>query len=123
MKAKTSFGFVPVPSIFSLAMTLLTSFTLITLARQLSNRVAYAFGKVLLLEYPSSDLRSVKIRPVIVLLDTGDDDFLVAKVTSQSARDDFDAVLLDWEEGLRTESYACPHKLFTLDKALIVRNL
>jgi mRNA interferase MazF len=86
--------------------------------------VNYVFSDVLLLEYPSSDLRAIKIRPAIVLLDTGDEDLLVAKVTSQPARDPFDVALLDWEEeGLRTESFVRSHKLFTLDKALIVRRL
>lgn len=84
----------------------------------------YIFGDVVLLEFPSSDLRSAKIRPVIVLIDTGDEDFLVAKVTSQPARDAFDIPLMNWEEeGFRTESFVRSHKLFTLDKSFIVRRL
>lgn len=84
----------------------------------------YSFGDVLLLEFPSSDLRFVKIRPAIVVVDTGDEDFLVVKITSQPARDNFDVALQDWgEEGLRAESCVRFHKLFTLHKSLIIRRL
>ena len=65
-----------------------------------------------------------KIRPALVLLDTGDEDFVAAPITSQSRSSDFDLVLIDWQAaGLNVPSIARIHKLTVLAKADIARRL
>ncbi|WP_242057897.1 MULTISPECIES: hypothetical protein [Nostoc] len=44
----------------------------------------YQSGSVLLLKLPFSDAVTFKLRPVLLLLDTGDDDVIVARITSQT---------------------------------------
>lgn len=65
-----------------------------------------------------------KIRPALVLLDTGDDDFIAAPITSQLRHSDYDLAIKDWRAaGLNVPSYARVHKLTVLAKADIVRSL
>ena len=66
----------------------------------------------------------MRLRPAIVILDTGDDDIVVARVTSQGVRDEFDIEILDWESaGLALPSIVRIHKLATLDKRLVRHRL
>jgi mRNA interferase MazF len=84
----------------------------------------YSFGDVLLLHFPYTDSSATKPRPVIVLIDTADDDFLVARVTSQDAHSRFDVSLNDWgEAGLKLSSIVRLHKLVTLHKNRIIRTI
>jgi mRNA interferase MazF len=65
-----------------------------------------------------------KRRPAIVLLDTGDEDFVAAPVTSQVRLSEFDYLLGDWHmAGLIAPSSVRVHKLTVLPKADIVRRL
>jgi mRNA interferase MazF len=60
----------------------------------------------------------------LVLLDTGDDDILVARITAQVRQDDFDCELKNWADaGLRVPSTVRLHKLATLKKTLVERTL
>jgi hypothetical protein len=63
-------------------------------------------------------------RPAVVLLDTGDDDFVAAHITSQSRHSDYDLAIEDWRAaGLNIAEYARIHKLTVLAKDDIVRSL
>lgn len=65
-----------------------------------------------------------KIRPALVLLDTGDDDFVAAPISSQARLSDFDLALGDWHEaGLNVASTVRIHKLSVLPKSDIVRRI
>lgn len=65
-----------------------------------------------------------KIRPALVLIDTGDEDFIAAPITSQPRASEFDLVLADWQSaGLNVSSVVRVHKLTVLAKAEIVRRL
>ena len=84
----------------------------------------YSPGEIVLLEFPLADASATRRRPAIVLLDTGDSDFVAARVTSQSARDSFDVELNDWREsGLLLPSVVRVHKVATLEKQLVERKL
>ena len=62
-----------------------------------------------------------KLRPAAVLLDSGDDDFVAAPVTSRSRVSDFDVPIHQWREaGLNTASTIRVHKLTVLAKDDIV---
>jgi len=65
-----------------------------------------------------------KVRPALVLLDTGDQDFVAAPVTSQSRLSDFDFAINDWRAaGLNVPSSARIHKLTVLAKTDIISRL
>jgi mRNA interferase MazF len=84
--------------------------------------MTYSFGDILLLHFPFTDFSETKPRPVIVLIDTGDEDFLVARVTSQEIYVDYDLAIADWEKaGLKLPSIVRLHKLVTLHKRRIIR--
>ena len=64
------------------------------------------------------------MRPVLVPLDTGDEDFVAAPITSQSRNAQFDLPLQESREaGLNVASMARIHKLTVLAKDEIVRRV
>jgi len=84
----------------------------------------YRFGEVVLLAFPFASRREVKRRPALVLLDTGNADILVARITSRDVDTDYDVRLADWDQaGLLLPSVIRLHKLATLQKSLVERQL
>jgi mRNA interferase MazF len=84
----------------------------------------YEPAEVLLLSFPFSDTATSKRRPALVLLDTGDDDIVVARITSQAQQTKFDIQINEWQSaGLMLPSIVRIHKLATLQKNLIQRQL
>jgi mRNA interferase MazF len=84
----------------------------------------YQFGDVLLLSFPFTNLVSAKRRPALVLLDAGDGDIVVARITSQIYETEFDVLLGDWQQsGLMLPSVVRVHKIATLEQQLVERNL
>jgi len=84
----------------------------------------HELGDLLLASITFTDGSGVKRRPVLVIRDGGDADLLVAPVTSQAGRTDFDVRLEDWaEEGLKLPSVARVEKLATIAKVLVIRKL
>jgi mRNA interferase MazF len=84
----------------------------------------YQSGEVLLLSFPFGDAVGSKRRPALALLDTGDEDIIVARITSQIAPTDFDVELAEWKQaGLLLRSYVRVHKVATLEKRLVERRL
>jgi mRNA interferase MazF len=84
----------------------------------------YEPAEVLLLSFPFSDTATSKRRPALVLLDTGDDDIVVARITSQTQQTKFDIQIDEWQSaGLMLSSIVRIHKLATLQKSLIQRQL
>jgi mRNA interferase MazF len=58
----------------------------------------YQSGEVLLLALPLADVTTSKLRPVLVLLDTGEEYIVVAGVTSQTTRTVFDVEIVEWKQ-------------------------
>jgi mRNA interferase MazF len=82
------------------------------------------FVEVVLIRMQFHQTTGAKVRPAVVLLDTGDDDFVAAPITSQPRHAEYDLALEDWRAaGLNVASYARIHKLTVLAKADIVRSL
>ena len=74
--------------------------------------------------FPFTDTAGTKRRPALILLDTGDEDVIVARVTGQPVQAAFDVELVEWQQtGLRFPSVARIHKVATIEKALIVNSL
>lgn len=55
-------------------------------------------GEVVLVRIEFQQSRGGKIRPAVVLLGAGDDDFVAAPVTSQPRKTDFGVALEYWRE-------------------------
>jgi len=84
----------------------------------------YRFGEVVLLAFPFSSRREAKRRPALVLIDAGNADILVARITSQDVDMDYDVRFGEWKQaGLLLPSVVRLHKLATLQKALVERHL
>jgi len=84
----------------------------------------YEAGEVVLIRFPFSDRSRGRRRPALILLDVGDEDILVARITSQSQSSRFDFELKQWQaSGLRGLSWVRLHKLATLQKSLVERRL
>jgi mRNA interferase MazF len=84
----------------------------------------YCSSEVLLLSFPFSNTTTSKRRPALVLVDTGDADIIVARITSQIYQTPFDVQLQEWKtEGLMLPSVVRVHKLATLQKNLAERRL
>ena len=71
-----------------------------------------------------SSQEGTKNRPVLVVYDAGDDDLLVAPVTSHAGRSERDISLDRWKEaGLRLPSTVRLEKLATIEKGRVVQQL
>jgi mRNA interferase MazF len=81
-------------------------------------------GEVILIRIDFHQSGGGKLRPAVVLLDSGDDDFVAAPVTSRPRNSDFDVPICHWQEaGLNVSSTIRVHKLTVLAKDEIVRSL
>ena len=79
-------------------------------------------GDVILIEVQFHQTHGAKVRPAIVVLDSGDEDFVAAPVTSRSRAAEFDLTLADWQAaGLNVPSVAGVHKIAVLSKASVRR--
>ncbi len=84
----------------------------------------YLFGEVLIINFPFSDGLRSKRRPVMVIKDTGDNNILIAKITSQAYNTEFDVYINDWQmAGLLSASYVRIHKIQTLYSSLVFGNI
>jgi mRNA interferase MazF len=82
------------------------------------------FGDVILLRMEFHQTAGGKVRPAIVLLDTGDEDFVAAPITSRPRLSEYDLPLQEWRAaGLNVPSFVRAHKLTVLPKSGIVRRL
>jgi mRNA interferase MazF len=84
----------------------------------------YKPGDVVLVRFPFTSGAGSKLRPALVILDMGDADLLVARITTHSSLTPFDVAVSDWRgAGLLAPSNARLHKLATLEKSDIYRTL
>src|SRR5258707_922352 len=81
-------------------------------------------GNVVLTTVLFHQREGAKLRPAVVVLDSLDDDFVAAPVTSRERRSQFDVAIVDWSgAGLNVPSWIRADKLAVLPKAGIIRNL
>ena len=84
----------------------------------------YSFGDIVLVQFTFSDSLETKRRPGLVLLDMGDEDVIVAKITTKPYYTDFDYQVKEWEKaGLLRPSTIRLHKINTIAKSFIDRKL
>ncbi|MDR0995052.1 MAG: type II toxin-antitoxin system PemK/MazF family toxin [Tannerella sp.] len=81
-------------------------------------------GDIVVIPFPFSDLSASKKRPALVLATMEGNDILLCQITSQNRTDKY-AVPLQasaFQRGsLPVDSYIRPTRIFTADKALIIR--
>ena len=85
---------------------------------------SYNFGDIVLIGFPHTDLQGISKRPAIVLYDSGDQDVLLTRITTQEYTTETDYKILDWQKsGLLAESYIRLGKQATIEKRFIIRKL
>lgn len=68
-------------------------------------------GELVLIRMQFHQAPGSKVRPALVLLDTGDDDFVAAPITSQPRLSEYDLTIKDWRAaGLNVVSSVRVHK-------------
>ncbi|HLN33048.1 MAG TPA: type II toxin-antitoxin system PemK/MazF family toxin [Gemmataceae bacterium] len=84
----------------------------------------YQAGDIVLVDFPFTVSGPGKPRPALVILDAGDADVLLARVTTQLRTTSYDISLAGWQQaGLLAPSVVRLHKLATLAKSRIQRHL
>ena len=82
------------------------------------------FGDICLLNFPFANGTSNKKRPVLVLLDTQDNDIIVCRITRRMYHTKYDFQVKNWTEaGLKLPSVIRLHKIATLEKKLVYKKL
>jgi mRNA-degrading endonuclease toxin of MazEF toxin-antitoxin module len=78
-------------------------------------------GEVVLIRIDFHQTPGGKLRPAVIPLDSGDDDFVAAPITSRPRASNFDVPIHQWQEaGLNPSSTIRVHKLTVLAKDEIV---
>jgi len=84
----------------------------------------YQAGELVLVAFPYTSGVGGKVRAALVVLDAGDADRVVARVTTQRYQSPNDVTLTDWQAaGLRAPSVIRLHKLATVEKTTVRRQL
>jgi mRNA interferase MazF len=86
--------------------------------------VSCTFGDIVLIRFPYTDLSKDKLRPSLVLLDTGDDDILLARMTSKKPHAIHDISLNDWKAASLPMAFIVRlHKINTIVKSRIIEHV
>ena len=83
-------------------------------------------ASVVIVPFPFSDLSGTKLRPALVLAETGYEDWLLCQITSKAYADPTVVRLTDAELSVGTlnmTSYVRPMKLFTAHVDLIIKRV
>ncbi len=84
----------------------------------------FAFGDILLVDFPFSDGSGSKRRPALVIAHDLEDDLLLARITSKPRESPTDARILDWKlSNLLFPSTVRLAKLATLSLTLIEKKI
>ena len=86
--------------------------------------ISYRWGDVVLLVFSLTDVSGTRRRPGLALYDAGDEDVMLARITTQKPRHRTDIRLSDWKAtGLVVESVVRLSKVATIKKSLVDRRL
>jgi len=81
-------------------------------------------GILFFLHFPFTNQAEIKKRPALVILDSEDDDLIVARITSQITREKFEYEIISWKNsGLLLPSVIKLNKIATIEKSLILKKL
>ena len=83
----------------------------------------YKFGSIVLVLFSQSDGKTKK-RPALVILDTGDNDLILAPITTQERKNKDDYKIKNWQQGgLLLDSWVRLSKIACIGKENIERSL
>ena len=84
----------------------------------------YHPGEIVLLDFPYTDGVRSELRPAAVLMDTGNGDIIIARLTTRNSGDPVNVLVEEWESaGLAYPSFIRPHKLATYLKRRVQRRI
>ena len=86
----------------------------------------FTIGDIVLVTFPFSDLSEMKLRPAIVIANSGNNDYVLCQITSKNYSDKNSIKLIpkDTIDGsLNRISFIKPMKLFTANQNIIKKNL
>src|SRR5260370_4203498 len=91
--------------------------------KAMRSMINYQPGDVILVKFPYVQAGQSKVPPGLVLIDSGDNDVLVARVTSRPALPPFEVFLAGWQQaGLRAPCVVRLHKQATISKSAVLRS-
>ncbi len=77
----------------------------------------YKFGDIVVVSFPFTNLDKTIRRPALVLVDTGDEDIVVARITTHKHNEEMELEIENFrEKGLLLESYVRFNKIATLNR-------
>ncbi|WP_025209484.1 type II toxin-antitoxin system PemK/MazF family toxin [Hippea sp. KM1] len=84
----------------------------------------YSFGDIVIIGFPFTNMNNAVMRPAMVLVDIGDEDVIVCKITSQKRDIETDLYISNWQKkGLLRESYVRLSKIATLNRKDIKKKM
>lgn len=84
----------------------------------------YNFGEIVLVGFPHTDLQDISKRPALILYDSGDQDILIARITTQEYTTGTDYKIVEWKRcGLLVESFIRISKQATIEKKCVIKPL
>ncbi len=86
--------------------------------------MSYSFGDVVIIAFPYTNMNNTVMRPAMVVVDTGDEDIIVARITSQRRDMETEVEIHDWKnKGLLMQSYVRMSKIATLNRKDIKKKI
>ncbi len=80
----------------------------------------YKLGDIAVANIPFTDLTGIKLRPVIILKNTNDNDVIIARITSNLLSTPYDFFIQDWTAAnLHKPSIIRLHKIVTINESII----
>lgn len=84
----------------------------------------YMFGDIVIVSFPFTNLDKTIRRPALVLLDTGDEDIVVARITTHKHNEEMELEIGNYrDKGLLLPSYARFNKIATLNRKDIYKKI
>ncbi len=84
----------------------------------------YSFGDIVIIAFPYTNLNNIVSRPAMVIMDRGDEDVIVARITSQKRDVEGEIEIHNWrEKGLLKQSYVRLSKIATLNRKDLKKRL
>ncbi len=86
--------------------------------------MSYSFGDIVIIAFPYTNMNNAVMRPAVVLADTGDEDIIVARITSQKRNIETEIEVHNWKDkGLLMPSYVRLAKIATLNRKDIKKKM
>ncbi len=86
--------------------------------------MSYSFGDIVIIAFPYTNMNNTVMRPAMVIVDTKDEDIIVARITSQKRNIETEVEIHNWKsKGLLMQSYVRLSKIATLNRKDIKKKI